>query len=153
MLVSFVHDGPRAWLAASPASGPVYLWQVGGLSMPGHSGLSKPKVLPGAAASALHGCRLAGRPTLVTGGADGIVRFWSMDGAPQHEIDVGSAVRSLATGPDLLAVSSGDGLVLIQMQDASSDPAGTPGRGSPSLAEHRRSPPTGLARAGQFRRL
>lgn len=128
MLVSFVHDGPRAWLAASPASGPVYLWQAGGLSMPGHSGLSQPKVLPGAA-SVLHGCRLAGRPTLVTGGADGIVRFWSMDGAPQHEIDVGSEVRSLAAGPNLLAVSSGDGLVLIQIQDASRDPAGTPQAG------------------------
>lgn len=128
MLVSFVHDGPRTWLAASPASGPVHLWQAGGLSMPGHSGLSQPKVLPGPA-SALHGCRVAGRPTLVTGDAGGIVRFWSMDGEQQHAIDVGSEVRSLAAGPNLLAVSSGDGLVLIQIQDASRDPAGTPQAG------------------------
>lgn len=125
MLVSFVHDGPRAWLAASPASGPVYLWQVDGLSVPGHSVLSQPRVLPGAA-SVLQGCRLAGRPSLVTGGAGGIVRYWSMDGVPQHEIDIGSEIRSLATGPNLLAVSSGDGLVLIQIQDSGSDPAATP---------------------------
>jgi WD40 repeat protein len=123
-MVSFVQDGSRTWLAASPGSGPVYLWQVGGPGEAGSSGLGhQPKMLAGAV-SALHGCHLAGRPILVTGDPGGIVRVWSMDGAQVEEIDVGSEVRSLTASPNLVAVSSDDGLVLIQIRDASPDPAG-----------------------------
>jgi WD40 repeat protein len=55
--------------------------------------------------------------TIVSGGEDGYVRAWTLTGLPHSELQVNAPVTCLATiGPDLLAIGTGRGVVVVSLE-------------------------------------
>ena len=60
--------------------------------------------------------RLGDRRIFVSGGEDGVLRFWSADLQPMFYIEIGEAILSMAwAGPTRLAVGAMRGLLMIEL--------------------------------------
>ncbi|EEP70534.1 hypothetical protein MCAG_00861 [Micromonospora sp. ATCC 39149] len=111
---AFLTAGQHTWFAVSTRTPDhVFVWPVPRADEPP----AEPIELAGHLGwvEVLHGGTLTGRPVFAGADQSGVVTLWSPTGEVLRKLDVGSDVRNLAMAGDLLAVSTLDGVLVVQL--------------------------------------
>jgi WD40 repeat protein len=110
--VAIGQDATRHWLAAGTQTGHLKIWDFLSGGMLAVWGKAYQHAI-----NALTFCSIDGKPTLVSGGGDGVLRFWTLELTERFNIDIGVGINAMAwIDPKTLAVATNRGVLAVKVR-------------------------------------